>query len=309
MRACVTGGAGFIGSTLVDRLLRDGHEVVVIDDLRRGRRENLRAALAGACTLHEMDILDPGLAAILADTRPEVVFHLAAQIDVRVSVADPLLDVRQNVVGTVNLAESARRAGVRKIVFASSGGSIYGTPERLPITESAAVNPKSPYAASKVAAEVYLNTYRELYGLDCTHLALANVFGPRQDPYGEAGVVAIFASALLAGRPTKVFGDGGNTRDYVYVDDVVAAFVLAAGEAGGGRRYNIGTGRQTSDRDLHTLVAKEVGVPDEPRTAPARLGDLRASALDATLARTELGWQPEVDIAEGVRRLVDYLRG
>lgn len=309
MRTLVTGGAGFIGSTLVDRLVTDGHEVAVLDDLRRGRRANLAGAFAAGAALHEVDLLAVDVVALLADIRPEVVFHLAAQIDVRASVADPVLDATQNVVATVRLAEAARRAGTRKIVFASSGGSIYGTPERLPVDETVATNPKSPYAASKVSAEVYLNTFRELYGLDCTHLALANVYGPRQDPHGEAGVVAIFASALLAGRPTKIYGDGGNTRDYVYVDDVVAAFVAASGELGGGRRYNIGTGRQTSDRELHGLVAKEVGVPDEPARAPDRLGDLRASALDATAARAELGWRPVIDIAEGVRRTVDYFRG
>jgi UDP-glucose 4-epimerase len=170
------------------------------------------------------------------------------------------------------------------------------------------INPKSPYAASKVAGEVYLNTYRQLYGLECTHLALANVYGPRQDPHGEAGVVAIFAGRLLSGQPTKVFGDGGNTRDYVFVEDVVAAFVAASGENGGGKRFNIGTGVQVSDRELHTLVAKAVGTADAPEFAPERLGDLRASALDATAAMLELGWRPEVDIVEGVRKTVDYFR-
>jgi len=309
MRALVTGGAGFIGSTLVDRLIEEGHDVVVVDDLRRGRRENLAAAEAtGKLKLVELDITSPELAGVVADAAPEVIFHLAAQIDVRVSVAEPLLDVQQNVVGTVNVAEAARKAGVRKILFASSGGSIYGTPDELPVGESVPINPKSPYAASKVAGEVYLNTYRQLYGLECTHLALANVYGPRQDPHGEAGVVAIFAGRLLDGQPTKIFGDGGNTRDYVFVGDVVSAFVAASGENGGGRRYNIGTGVQTSDRELHTLVAKAVGVADAPELAPARLGDLRASALDSSAAQHELGWRPEVDIAEGVRRTVDYFR-
>jgi UDP-glucose 4-epimerase len=159
-----------------------------------------------------------------------------------------------------------------------------------------------------VSGEVYLNMFRQLYGLECTHLALANVYGPRQDPHGEAGVIAIFAGALLAGRPTKLFGDGGNTRDYVYVGDVVSAFVAASGSAGGGQRFNIGTGVQTSDRQLHSLVAAAANAPDEPEMAPARLGDLRASALDVAAARAELGWTPEVDVAEGVRRTVDYFR-
>ncbi|MGH3756209.1 NAD-dependent epimerase/dehydratase family protein [Actinophytocola sp.] len=309
MRALVTGGAGFIGSTLVDRLLADGHEVAVVDNLSRDSLANLADAKdTGRLTVHRLDINDPALADVVAGAGPEVVFHLAAQIDVRHSVSDPRDDANRNVLGTIAVAEAARRAGVRKVVFASSGGSIYGSPEDLPVDETAAINPKSPYGAGKVAGEVYLNAYRELYGLDCTHLALANVYGPRQDPHGEAGVVAIFASALLTGRATKVFGDGGNTRDYVYVGDVVAAFVAAAGTAGGGRRYNIGTGVQTSDRALHTLVARAAHAPDEPEPAPARLGDLRASALDATAATADLGWRPEVEIAEGVRRTVDYFR-
>ncbi|MGH3876869.1 MAG: NAD-dependent epimerase/dehydratase family protein [Actinophytocola sp.] len=309
MRALVTGGAGFIGSTLVDRLLADGHEVAVVDDLSRNSLANLASAReTGRLTVHELDINDPALAEVVAGAGPEVVFHLAAQIDVRHSVTDPRGDAAKNVLGTIAVAEAARRAGVRKVVFASSGGSIYGSPEDLPVAETAAINPKSPYGAGKVAGEVYLNSYRELYGLECTHLALANVYGPRQDPHGEAGVVAIFANALLTGHPTKLFGDGGNTRDYVYVGDVVAAFVAAAGPSGDGRRYNIGTGVQTSDRQLHTLVAGAANAPDEPETAAARLGDLRASALDATAATTELGWHPEVDIAEGVRRTVEYFR-
>lgn len=309
MRALVTGGAGFIGSTLVDRLLRDGHQVHVVDDLRRGKRTApADPAHADRYSHTDLDVTSPELADVLARARPEVVFHLAAQIDVRVSVDQPLMDATQNVLGTVNLAEAARRADVRKIVFASSGGSIYGTPDELPVSEVVPINPKSPYAASKVSGEVYLNTYRQLYGLECTHLALANVYGPRQDPHGEAGVVAIFANALLEGKPTKLFGDGGNTRDYVFVEDVVAAFVAASGENGGGNRYNIGTGQQVSDRELHSLVAKAAGAADAPEFAPARLGDLRASALDASEARKDLGWVPEVDIATGVARTVDYFR-
>lgn len=310
MRALVTGGAGFIGSTLVDRLLREGHEVHVVDNLSRGTRTTpADASAADRFDFSHVDVTSPELPDLMARVLPEVVFHLAAQIDVRVSVEHPLLDATQNVLGTLNVAEAARRAGVRKIVFASSGGSIYGTPDILPVSEDERINPKSPYAASKVSGEVYLNTYRQLYGLDCTHLALANVYGPRQDPHGEAGVIAIFANALLGGRPTRVFGDGDNTRDYVFVDDVVAAFIAASGENGGGNRYNIGTGHQVSDRELHTLVAQAAGAADEPQYAPARLGDLRDSALDASAAKRDLGWVPEVDIKAGVVRTVDYFRG
>ncbi|WP_298182504.1 GDP-mannose 4,6-dehydratase [Saccharomonospora sp.] len=309
MRALVTGGAGFIGSTLVDRLLADGHDVHVVDDFSRGRRENLVDAQAtGRMTLHETDITARELVDVVEAAAPEVIFHLAAQISVRNSVTDPLVDAQQNVLGTLNVLEAARKADVRKIVYSSSGGSIYGAPERLPVSEEAPLDPKSPYAASKISGEVYLGTYRSLYGLDYTTLALANVYGPRQDPHGEAGVVAIFADALLSGGPTTVFGDGGNTRDYVYVHDVVSAFIAAAGERGSGKRFNIGTGIQTSDRDLHRLVATAAGAADNPRFAPARLGDLRKSALDSRAAQRELGWRPKVELEEGVRRTVDYIR-
>ncbi len=310
MRTLVTGGAGFIGSTLVDRLLADGHEVSVIDDLRHGHPANLAEGLGtGRCTIHPVDITAPALHDVVRDVAPEVVFHLAAQVDVRASVTHPIADAHTNVLGTVSVAEAARRAGVRKIVFASSGGSIYGTPELLPVSEATPINPKSPYAASKVSGEVYLNAYRELHGLDCTHLALANVYGPRQDPHGEAGVVAIFAESLLHDRPTTVFGDGGNTRDYVFVEDVVAAFVAAARIAGSGTRFNIGTGIQTTDRELHRFVAIAAGARDEPRFVQARLGDLRASALDPTAAREALGWKPQVSLEEGVARTVEHFRG
>ncbi len=307
MRVLVTGGAGFIGSCVVDRFVARGDEVTVVDDLSRGRPGNLDGAgdrvrfVAGS-------VVGPELAGIVADARPEVICHLAAQIDVRASVEDPAGDARINILGTINLAEAARDAGVRKIVFTSSGGSIYGLPSRLPVTEDAPINPLSPYAVSKVSGELYLNAFSQLYGLQCSHLALANVYGPRQDPHGEAGVVAIFAQNLLHGRPTRVFGDGRNTRDYVYVGDVAAAFLLAAEDVGDRRRYNIGTGIGTTDRDLHTLVAQAAGAPDEPSFAPARLGDLRDSAIDSTRARTELGWAPAVDLGTGIAATVAYFR-
>jgi UDP-glucose 4-epimerase len=309
MRTLVTGAAGFIGSTLVDRLLADGHSVVGVDDLSSGRSENLGPAeRSDAFEFAKADIVSADLIGLLADTRPEVIFHLAAQISVRHSVEDPQFDAAVNVVGTVRLAEAARRAGVRKIVHTSSGGSIYGTPPSYPTSEEVSVDPTSPYAASKVAGEVYLNTFRNLYGLECSHVAPANVYGPRQDPHGEAGVVAIFSQALLAGRPTKIFGDGTDTRDYVFVDDVVDAFVRASGEAGGGQRFNVGTGSETSVRQLHTAIASAVGAPDEPEFHPARLGDLKRSCLDISRAESVLGWKPKVELPEGVARTVEYFR-
>jgi UDP-glucose 4-epimerase len=309
MRTLVTGAAGFIGSTLVDRLLTDGHTVVGVDDLSSGRSENIVAAERhDDFEFAKADIVSADLIGLLADTRPEVIFHLAAQISVRHSVDDPQFDAAVNVVGTVRLAEAARRAGVRKIVHTSSGGSIYGTPPSYPTTEEVPTDPTSPYAASKVAGEVYLNTFRNLYGLECSHVAPANVYGPRQDPHGEAGVVAIFSQALLAGRPTKIFGDGTDTRDYVFVDDVVDAFVKAAGEAGGGQRFNIGTGVETSVRQLHTAIASALGAPDEPEFHPPRLGDLKRSCLDISRAESVLGWRPDVKLGDGVARTVAFFR-
>ncbi|SID06207.1 GDP-mannose 4,6-dehydratase [Mycobacteroides abscessus] len=309
MRAMVTGAAGFIGSTLVDRLLADGHEVTGLDNLATGKVANLEAAEANAkFAFVKDDIVEADLDAVVAEYSPEVIFHLAAQIDVRHSVADPQFDSSVNVVGTVRLAEAARKAGVRKIVHTSSGGSIYGTSEQIPTSETVPTDPHSPYAAGKVAGEIYLNTFRHLYGLECSHIAPANVYGPRQDPHGEAGVVAIFAQALLSGRSTKVFGDGGNTRDYVFVDDVVEAFVRASGPDGGGQRFNVGTGVETSDRQLHSLVAAAAGAPDDPEFHPPRLGDLRQSCLDVGLAKRVLGWEPRVPLADGIRRTVDFFR-
>lgn len=309
MRALVTGAAGFIGSTLVDRLLADGHAVAGLDNFASGRATNLEHLAANPeFSFVEADIVTADLRAILDECRPEVVFHLAAQIDVRRSVADPQFDASVNVIGTVRLAEAARSTGVRKIVHTSSGGSIYGTPPSYPTSEDVPTDPASPYAAGKVAGEIYLNAFRHLYGLECSHIAPANVYGPRQDPHGEAGVVAIFAQALLAGKPTKVFGDGTNTRDYVFVDDVVEAFILASGSVGGGQRFNIGTGVETSDRQLHSAVAAAIGAPDDPEFHPPRLGDIKRSCLDIGLAERVLGWRPQVELTEGIRRTTEYFR-
>jgi UDP-glucose 4-epimerase len=309
MRTLVTGAAGFIGSTLVDRLLADGHSVFGVDDLSSGRSENLgQAERYDGFEFAKADIVDADLIGLLADAKPEVVFHLAAQISVTRSVDEPQFDSTVNVVGTVRLAEAARRAGVRKVVHTSSGGSIYGIPPAYPTNEQVPVNPASPYAASKVAGEVYLNMFRNLYGLQCSHIAPGNVFGPRQDPHGEAGVVAIFSRALLSGKPTKIFGDGTDTRDYVFVDDVVDAFVKASGAHGDGQRFNIATGTETSTRQLHTLIAKAAGAPDDPEFHPPRLGDLKRSCLDINLAADVLGWRPQFEIEAGVARTVNFFR-
>ncbi len=309
MRTLVTGAAGFIGSTLVDRLLADGHAVTGIDDLSSGRSTNLdKAQQQPDFEFVKADIVDADLIGLLADVRPEVIFHLAAQISVSHSVEDPPFDASVNVVGTVRLAEAARRAEVRKVVHTSSGGSVYGTPPTYPTSEDIPIDPASPYAAGKVAGEVYLNTFRNLYGLECSHIAPANVYGPRQDPHGEAGVVAIFSRALLSGRPTKIFGDGTDTRDYVFVGDVVDAFVRASGDKGGGQRFNIGTGVETSTRQLHSAIAAAAGKPDEPEFHPPRLGDLRRSCLDISRAEKVLGWTPKVGLEDGIAQTVAFFR-
>jgi UDP-glucose 4-epimerase len=310
MRALVTGGAGFIGSNLVDRLLAEGHDVVALDDLSSGTMANLeQARRSDTFSFVHGDITDAGLIEVLRSASPEVVFHLAAQIDVRRSVSDPVDDAKRNVVGTVSVLEASRLTSVRKVVFTSSGGSIYGEPAYLPVSERAGLDPHSPYAAAKVAGEFYCGTYRTLYGLETTVLAPGNVYGPRQDPHGEAGVVAIFGTALLSGHRASIFGDGTAQRDYVFVDDVVDAFVRAAGQAGDGRRFNIGTGVGTSVRELHAVIAKAADAPDDPVFAEPRLGELQAVWLDCGAARRALGWEPLTTLTDGVAKTVSWLKG
>ena len=307
MKALVTGGAGFIGSTLVDRLLADGHDVVVVDDFSSGSRANLEQA--DAADVREVDIRDEAVGQAIVETAPEVVFHLAAQADVRVSVARPTHDASINVIGLLNVLEGARQAGSRKVVFASSGGTIYGEPDPsvLPVDESNPELPIAPYGVAKKVGTDYLRAYQAVHGLDWTSLALANVYGPRQDPHGEAGVVAIFAGLLLEGKPCTVFGTGEQTRDYVYVDDVVDAFAKAA-DAGSGELFNIGTGQETSVNELYAAMAAAAGVDAPPTYAPARPGELDRSCLDAGKAQRELGWTPQVPLAEGVQATIAWTR-
>jgi len=301
MRALVTGGAGFIGSTLVDRLLAEGHAVDVVDDLSTGSLANLaeaRATPGYELSFHRLDIREPSVAELVAHRRPEVVFHLAAQADVRVSVDRPVFDAEVNLIGTLNVLEGARAAGTRKVVFAASGGTLYGEPDKLPVPESHPQRPLSPYGVSKKAACDYLAAYRELHGIEFTALALANVYGPRQDPHGEAGVVAIFAGRLLSGEPCTIFGDGAQTRDFVYVDDVVDAFARAASK-GSGLLMNIGTGAETSVNQLYETMAAEAGGAPAPVYAPARTGELARSSLDPTRAGIHLGWKSWTTLSEG----------
>ena len=310
MRVMVTGGAGFIGSTLVDRLLAEGCDVDVIDDLSTGALVNLtdaRAQRNRKVSFHRLDVRSPQLGDLVAHRRPEVIFHLAAQLDVRVSVNKPIFDAEVNVLGSLNVCEAALAAGTRKVVFAGSGGTLYGVPEGLPVRESHPQRPISPYGVSKKAAGDYLHYYREVRGLEYTELALANVYGPRQDPNGEAGVVAIFAGLMLAGRQPTVYGDGSQTRDYVFVDDVVDAFVRAT-EKGGGLLMNIGTGVETSVAQLYDAMARLTGYGQEPNRAPARAGELQRSALDPGRAAIHLGWKPWTPLDDGLLRTIDWFR-
>ncbi|HEU4393098.1 MAG TPA: NAD-dependent epimerase/dehydratase family protein [Solirubrobacterales bacterium] len=304
MRSLVTGGAGFIGSNLVDALVARGDEVTVVDDLSTGRRVNLDGALASGAELAELDIRDAaGLAALAAEKRPETVFHLAAQIDVRKSLDDPAFDAAVNVGGTANVLEAARGAGARRVVFVSTGGAIYGEGEgqQLPLDEATAIAPLSAYGQSKYAAEGYLALYERLHGLSSVALRLGNVYGPRQDPLGEAGVIAIFCGLLRSGGRPTVYGDGTQTRDYLYVGDVVAA-ALAAAESTVTGPINLGTGRETSVLELAEALDRLGGAEGfEPEFAPPRAGEVQRIALDASRAERELGWTAATDLDEGLR--------
>jgi UDP-glucose 4-epimerase len=295
MRAVVTGGAGFIGSHLVDALVERGDDVVVVDNLSTGRVERV----ADGAALEEADIRDPdALGSVFASARPDVCFHLAAQADVRVSVERPDYDADVNVLGTIRVLEAARESGAQ-VVFSSTGGAIYGECER-PATEDDARAPISPYGTSKLAAEEYLAAWNRLYGSEHVALRYGNVYGPRQDPHGEAGVVAIFFGRLGEGRSVKIFGTGRQTRDYVYVGDVVAATLAAAGHSAG--VFNVGTGRETSVLELYETCRQVSGVDLEPEFAEARLGELGRSFLDPERAATELGFRAEVDLDDGFAR-------
>jgi UDP-glucose 4-epimerase len=307
----VTGGAGFIGSQLCDRLLAEGKRVVAMDDLSTGRIANLAEArgYGQQFTFYNIDVRVDEIRTVFERHRPQVVMHLAAQASVSRSVKAPAEDASVNVMGLLNVLESACATGTRKLVYAASGGTLYGEPRQLPAKESArrGARPVSPYGISKALVLDYLRFYRDMRGLDYTALALANVYGPRQDPNGEAGVVAIFGSQMLAGETPTIFGDGNQTRDYLFVDDGVHAFSLAA-DRGSGGLYNIGTGLETSVNRVYQLMAEITAFRREPRFGPPREGDLRRSALDVELAGRELGWRPWTTLEEGLRATLDSLR-
>src|SRR6185436_4192219 len=308
MKALVTGGAGFIGSNLVDALLARGDEVTVIDDLSTGKRRNLERAIANGATLEPVDIrYAEAVGDVVARTQPEVIFHLAAQIDVRKSVADPAADARINVEGTANMLAAAQAQGVRRFVNTSTGGAIYGEGRQIPAPEDHPSAPEAPYGLSKWCAEQYCEIFTRLHGLSTVSLRYGNVYGPRQDPLGEAGVIAIFCGKLLEGAQPTIFGNGEQTRDYVYVGDVVRAN-LAAAESHANGAFNIGLGVQTSVLDLVEAL-REISDSDgfEPEFAPPRLGEVQHIAISPARAQGELGWEPHITLRDGLERTLTAL--
>ena len=305
MRILVTGGAGFIGSHTVDALVAAGaHAVSVLDGLSSGKREQVNPA----ARFYEADLRNAeAIVPILEREKPEVIYHLAAQMDVRRSVADPAFDAGINLVGFLNLMEAARRNGLKRVVFASTGGAIYGEREQFPSGEEHPRRPVSPYGVAKLATEAYLFFYKVQHGIDYVALRYANVYGPRQDPHGEAGVVAIFCGRMLEGKPSTIFGDGEQTRDYIFVGDVARANVAALG-AKASDAFNIGTGVETSVNQLYEVLASAAGVKTPPSYAPARPGEQRRSVISPARAGQVLGWRPEVALDEGLKRTFTFFK-
>jgi UDP-glucose 4-epimerase len=303
MKVLVTGGAGFIGSHLADLLADGGHHVVVVDDLSSGKRKQVPAG----ANFYQMDVESRWLDRVIEREEPDAVCHLAAQVSVSRSVRDPLFDARVNVLGSIGLLAACHAHGVNRLVFASTGGAIYGDADEIPTPETYAAAPVSPYGASKLSFEHYLHVYREVHGLSTVALRFANVYGPRQDPHGEAGVVAIFARALLAREGAVINGDGKQTRDYVFVGDVAEAIASALRSDVTGS-YNVGTATETDVNDLHGMIAAAAGSKASAVHGPARPGEQRRSCVAIDKIRADLGWSPRVPLSEGIPRTVDYFR-
>lgn len=306
MKILVSGAAGFIGSHVADRYTALGHDVVVVDDLSTGKRENLNPA----ASFYELDVRDPRLFELVGDEKPDVINHHAAQIDVRTSVERPDFDAEVNIVGSIKLLEAGLAHGVKRFIFASTGGAIYGEPDpsELPADEETPALPISHYGCSKLAFERYLYLYRVQRGLDYVVLRYANVYGPRQDPHGEAGVTAIFALKMLGNEPCTIFGDGTETRDYVYISDIVESNVLAL-EKGAGEVYCLGRGAEVTVPDLFHKLAELTGYKQEPRWEALRPGEIHRICISGEKARRELGWEPSVEPGEGLANLVEFFRG
>ncbi|MCJ7645796.1 NAD-dependent epimerase/dehydratase family protein [bacterium] len=304
MKILVTGGAGFIGSNVVDAYIEKGYDVVVVDDLSSGKKENLNRKVK----FYKLDICDEALEEVFKEEEIDIVNHHAAQVDVRKSIADPAFDARINIEGSLNILENCRKYKIQKIIFASSGGVIYGECGSLPPNEDSPVSPLSPYGVSKYAVERYLYVYGKIYGLKYTALRYGNVYGPRQNPYGEAGVVAIFSGKMLNNEETNIFGDGEQLRDYVYVGDVVKANILCL-ESGDNEIFNIGTGTSTSVNRLFSEMKELTHYSKEAMYKPPRAGELIRSSLDAGKVGQRLGWKAEVSFREGLKKTIDFFRG
>ena len=303
MKILVTGGAGFIGSHLVDALIERGDEVVVVDNLSTGCRENVNPQTK----LYELNIGGQGLAEVFDLERPDIICHHAAQIDLRRSVTEPLFDAQENILGSLNVIVNSVHYRVAKFIYASSGGAIYGEPQSLPVDENHPINPVSQYGVSKHTVEHYLHLYALQYGINYVVLRYANVYGARQNPFGEAGVVAIFARQMLEGKQPTIFGPGNKTRDYTHVSDVVAANLLAM-ERGTNAICNIGTGVETSDQEIFDAVAEAVGYDDPPLYTSVRPGEVQRMCLDWSRAERELGWHPTLSLKEGITKTVAYFK-
>jgi UDP-glucose 4-epimerase len=304
MKLLVTGGAGFIGSHIVDRLVQEGHEVVVVDNLATGKRRNINRS----AKFYKVDIRSWRLERIFRNERPNVVMHLAAQMDVRKSVEDPVFDAEVNILGTLNVCREAVKHGVRKVVFSSSGGAIYGEQTAFPAPESHGTNPLSPYGLSKLCGEQYLSYYQRVSGLQVVSLRYANVYGPRQDPEGEAGVVAIFIRKMLNNEQAVINGNGRQTRDFVFVDDVAEANLAVMGQETQGV-YNVGTGQETSINDLFRVLIQHTGSSSKEMHGPAKKGEQARSVIDNAKLRNDVSWEPKTDLNEGLRMTVEYFRG
>lgn len=302
MKILVTGGAGFIGSNVVDAYIEKGYEVVVVDDLSSGKKENLNKK----AKLYKLDICDKALEEVFEEGI-DIVNHHAAQVDVRKSIADPAFDARINIEGSLNILENCRKYKIKKIIFASSGGVIYGECGSVPPNEDSPISPISPYGVSKYAMECYLSSYEKIYGLKYTALRYGNVYGPRQDPYGEAGVVAIFSGKMLNNGEVNIFGDGKQVRDYVYVGDVVKANILCLGN-GDNEIFNIGTGKSASVNQLFSEMKGLTQYSKEAVYKPPRAGELMRSSLDGGKAEQKLGWKAEVNFKEGLKKTIEFFR-
>lgn len=303
MKVLVTGGAGFIGSHLVDRLVQEGHEVIIVDNLVTGKRRNINRA----ARFYKLDVQSWRLERVFRNERPNVVMHLAAQMDVRKSVEDPMFDAQVNILGTLNVLQQAVKHGVRKVVFSSSGGAIYGEQEIYPAPESHATRPMSPYGLSKLCGEQYLSYFQRSSGLQVVSLRYANVYGPRQDPEGEAGVVAIFIQKMLNNEQAVINGNGRQTRDFVFVEDVVEANLAVMGQDTQGT-YNVGTGVETSINDLFRILIQHTGSTCKEIHGPAKKGEQARSVIDSTKLRHELSWDPKADLSDGLKKTVEYFR-